>query len=713
MKFGVYLFIPTLVLILGLGLSSCGQIKKKQSKQQDDGFRLLARVEEPKKLELDEGSIYGVLNHFEDQENDLHCKFVEKALLVFEETYLSGVDSHIEKCLQPDKQTREIRFNMERKGSFLKFLLRVHFKEHDQLEGDEYEVGTRLYTYKATFKQIDSRGEEVDYNPTDRSHVPDILHTKLSHIGKTLTELLTFNQKNKLDECLKKGRLLSLSSQKCFYDYHSNKTFEDMNVPEFDPNSLEAERKLQIENFLRQFHQVMLKPIAKGKISILQDGNKKDGEKKELEVFHSSYSKGLSFDAESLVEQTEREGDKTFRFLNYTFSIDEEHSRNFEVGIYNLLGKQNPGRMQLFFKINGEYQTWDKDKMHEIDILHPNMVHLFNFFDVFNKSPYQSPENSTDSGSDSAQALNVAYGDQGMDYEPFFRKTLLKYENLFMEHLNLPNIAFKLNHNTPLPRKASQDPNEVGEAYMQQHGVVFTKFKFNGIELDNFEFDDSTFEQGMIVDCSLAGSSFARAKFHKVDFGGSRFSLLTPAGDDLSIATQPFHLTEIKQINLKGARFSGLREGGNIVFLDLKQIGKQIEDQQVKEKVIDVFSLLGSEFKWVDFGELAMRPIDPDSNLGPNMMGMRLEECLIQNQRFFVNADLRGAQIINTEISNEMSFSGAVFDSETKFINSLSQFDCLDQKQNFISAFGKAHNVDKINWNDSGCGFCKEWSGDL
>ncbi|MFK7826844.1 MAG: pentapeptide repeat-containing protein [Oligoflexales bacterium] len=715
MKLGEYTFVLGIALILSLGFVSCGQIKQKQSKQDDSRFRLLARSEEPKNLEIDEGSIFAILNLELEQENDPHCKFIEKAVEVFKETHLVGVDYYTEKCRVLDDHKRELRFKVKRKGSFLWFSLKTKFRECDELERDEAESDLKLYTYEASFKQIDSNAEEIEFNPTDRNKVPDILHTKLSHIGKTLSELLTFNQKNKLDECLEKGRLLNLNSQKCFFGYSSDKKFEDLNVKEFNPEASESERKIQFEIFLRRFHEIMLIPIVKGKGPVAKIPHKNDKDLVGLDDFHSSYLGSLSFNPAALVEKIEKEDDKSYEFFNYTFTLNEDESRKLEIGVYNILGNQKPGRLQLFFKINGVYQNWDIDGMKSLDILHPNMIHLVKFFDIFSKKPFQTQEDATDSEKNPEQNMNIVFAESGADYDEFFRKTQLRYENLFLEHLNLPNVAFKLNNIAPLPRKAGQSSDEVGKAYMQQNQVSFKKFKFNELDLADFDFSHSIFEQGLMIDCCLTGSNFIGAKFVKVDFSGSRFSLSIPAGEDLNHVVQPFHLTQFDQINLKQARFSGLKVGEDKVLLDFKQLGRQIQDEFVKDWKIEVLSLQDSEFKWVDFGELLILPFSTDhvQNTGPNMMGIKLVECSIMNKRFFENADLRGAEIIDTQITDETSFAGAIFDSRTKFTNSLNAFDKQQQEQNFRLAFKDAHNVKIINLDDSGCDLCKLWLKDL
>ncbi|NRA43926.1 MAG: hypothetical protein HRU09_03105, partial [Oligoflexales bacterium] len=101
--------------VLSLSLLSCGQIKQKQSKAKERDFKLLAKAEEPRKLELDEASIYKVLNQDAEDGSDRHCQFMEKAVSAFNKAYLSGVDYFAEQCEQVGEQKRELRFKMERK----------------------------------------------------------------------------------------------------------------------------------------------------------------------------------------------------------------------------------------------------------------------------------------------------------------------------------------------------------------------------------------------------------------------------------------------------------------------------------------------------------------------------------------------------------------------------------------------------------------------
>lgn len=267
-KIVVYLSACSVVLISCLGLISCGQIKQRGAAQLENRPKLLAKREEPRVLELDKASIYKVLLRPADSQSDVHCEFSEKAVLVFHSTFLTGVDYQMEACKLADEQSRELYFKMERKGVSLRFVLKTEYREDQEPGNQESDKHTKLYAYKAQFKYIDLGDEHSDFDPSDRNKIPDILHTKLSHMGKTLTEILTFDQIKDLEECFNSGRLLDMTTNKCLHEYSSGKSYQDLEVEEYDPDLPESERKQQLAKFLYRFHQVMLNPISKGRTSI-------------------------------------------------------------------------------------------------------------------------------------------------------------------------------------------------------------------------------------------------------------------------------------------------------------------------------------------------------------------------------------------------------------------------------------------------------------
>ena len=695
------------LVILSLGLLSCGQIKQKQSKQKDNEFKLMAKVEEPKVLDLDLESIYQVLNGSADPGFDRHCKFIEKAVTLFNETYINGVDYLPEKCHHTGGQERELRFKMERKGSALEFLIKVNFQKYDDFD-HAVDEGLQLYAYNALFKEIDSNGEQIEYQPKGRDKYFNILHTKLSHIGKTLTQALTFDQKKNREECFKKGRLFGATAQKCLFDYKSDKKFEDLNIPQYDPMVNENERKEQLGQFLQNFHNVVLQPIEKGKVPSSQNG---------ADTFHSSYLRDLSFDPSQLVKKKVKDGNQEADFYNYTFSIDGVEGRSLEIAVYNLLDKQKSDYLKLMYvKSDGSYHLWDINKMNDVDILHPNMALLGSFFESFNKSPFANTEVADPAQTVTPEEqLNIELSEQAADYEDFFRKTRIRYDNLFLEYLNLPYVAFKLHQNTPLPRNNNQEEGDIGLAYMEQVNVSFNKFKFNHINFDHFDFNQSEFQEGLFIDCSLAGVNFQKSRFKNVSLDGSEFALIKVKSNDGDKIVQPFKLTQMEKVSLEAASFAGLREGDDKVLLDLSLVGKLVEEDEVKNHGIEVASMKGATFKLVDFGDMKVLPlgVDDHSKIGIDMSGVSIEECLISNKSFFENADLSGAKIINTEIDLNASFAGATVDKDTKFKNSLGAFDSQDRETNFRKSFGKTINLKDLNWDETGCSLCKKWASSL
>lgn len=428
-----------------------------------------------------------------------------------------------------------------------------------------------------------------------------------------------------------------------------------------------------------------------------------------LDVVHSSFERNLVFDADSLSENITQDGNKKYLFFNYVFRHADDHSRFLEIGIYNLLDKQIPGKLVLSYKVDGQYQIWDIDNMQGVDILHPSIADLGKFFEAFNKNVFESQQNPEVRDSNSEEQLDIQFGENPINYDDFFRKTRVQYENLWMEYLNMPNIAFKLNHSIPLPKQQGQGKEEVGKAYMQQNSVDFRKFKFSGLKLDHFEFNHSNFEEGLFHDCSLHGASFTQAIFKKVDFSGSEFALIEHS------SPQPFAQARFDQINLESVSFSGVQYDDKITYLDLANVGVLADEETTPKKRINVLYLRGSEFKWVNFGQLLFVPLGSSEDIGQvlNMVRVKIEQCKIEHNDFFKNADLRGAQIIKTTIRPEMSFSGATFDKKTKFVDSLSTFEQLEQKENFITAFKGAKNVKMINFEGSGCSRCQQWVNDL